>query len=174
MSAFAREIEVSQNLGTPLPAYDAHAVSVSLPLWEHVVGYEEGKPGVINNMVTGYPRFRFHNTVQGLQLLFTTLYQWLKVDGSNSIIQVFGQEKQSLANKQVIERDSDYNSLILPTLAIARRLESFLKFDNQREAGFGSHSVHLFAIPNSSKVVAIFRKEAALKVNEMNAPFSNM
>jgi len=41
-----------------------HAVSVALPLWEHVVGYEEGDPCVVSRMQTGYPRFLVHDMVR--------------------------------------------------------------------------------------------------------------
>ena len=46
----------SETLGRPLPD-SPHAVSVSLPLWEHVIGYEEGDPAVVGRMLAGYPRF---------------------------------------------------------------------------------------------------------------------
>ncbi|MCD6036116.1 MAG: hypothetical protein K0R63_1857 [Rickettsiales bacterium] len=49
-------------LGTPLPA-SAHAVSVSLPAWADVVGYEEGEPRVVNAMQLGYPRFVYHPSI---------------------------------------------------------------------------------------------------------------
>ena len=45
-----------ETLGKPLPD-SPHAVSVSLPLWEHVVGYEEGAAEVVDQMQAGYPRF---------------------------------------------------------------------------------------------------------------------
>lgn len=53
---------MEQLLGNPLP-FDDHAVSVSLPLWSHVVGYEEGDPVIVNAMKTGYPRFKLHSSV---------------------------------------------------------------------------------------------------------------
>ncbi len=46
-------------LGYPIPD-DPHAVSVSLPTWDAVIGYEEGKPDVVNAMQLGYPRFVYH------------------------------------------------------------------------------------------------------------------
>lgn len=46
----------AESLGLPLPA-SPHAVSVSLPLWEHVIGYEEGDPAVMAKFQAGYPRF---------------------------------------------------------------------------------------------------------------------
>lgn len=47
------------DLGKPIP--DAvHATSVALPLWKHVIGYEEKDPAVLNALACGYPRFVFH------------------------------------------------------------------------------------------------------------------
>lgn len=54
-----------EDLGVPLPD-DPHAVSVAMPLWEHVVGYEEGDPAVIERLQCGYPRFLVHPIVQRL------------------------------------------------------------------------------------------------------------
>ena len=51
----AMERSPSLELGCPLPL-DEHAVSVSLPTWRSVVGYEEGDVGVLAAMRTGYPR----------------------------------------------------------------------------------------------------------------------
>lgn len=53
------------SLGEPIPT-DPHAVSVSLPAWADVVGYEEGDPRVINALKAGYPRFAFHPAVTSL------------------------------------------------------------------------------------------------------------
>lgn len=52
-------------LGEPLPA-SKHAVSVSLPKWADVVGYEESDPRVINAMKTGYPRFVYNSITKKL------------------------------------------------------------------------------------------------------------
>lgn len=43
-------------LGSPLPD-DDFGVSVSLPLWRHVIGYEEKDPAVVSKFRSGYPRF---------------------------------------------------------------------------------------------------------------------
>ena len=53
------------DLGKPLP-HSPHACSVSLPLWRHVVGYEEGSAEVISAMQCGYPRFFIHPYVSRL------------------------------------------------------------------------------------------------------------
>jgi cystathionine gamma-synthase len=46
----------AEELGEPIPA-SRHAVSVALPRWQDVVGYEEKKPEVMIRLQTGYPRF---------------------------------------------------------------------------------------------------------------------
>lgn len=53
------------SLGKPLPD-SPHAVSVSLPRWQDVVGYEEKKPEVVNRLALGYPRFVIHPLVSEL------------------------------------------------------------------------------------------------------------
>ena len=49
-------------LGQPLPAR-AHAVCVSLPKFEDVIGYEEKNPATLQSMPTGYPRFVRHQMI---------------------------------------------------------------------------------------------------------------
>ncbi len=55
----------SEELGQPIPP-SPHAVSVALPCWQDVVGYEEKKREVINALASGYPRFFIHKEVQEL------------------------------------------------------------------------------------------------------------
>ncbi|KAI1452974.1 PLP-dependent transferase [Annulohypoxylon moriforme] len=54
----------SIELGDSIPPNTAHAVSVSLPTWKSNVGYEEGEQWVLGTMVTGYPRFFIHKSIQ--------------------------------------------------------------------------------------------------------------
>ena len=54
-----------EDLGKPIPN-SPHAVSVALPLWKHVVAYEEGDPRVCAAMQVGYPRFMIHPYVKDL------------------------------------------------------------------------------------------------------------
>jgi cystathionine gamma-synthase len=54
-----------EELGQPIPA-SPHAVSVALPRWQDVVGYEEKKPEVVNALASGYPRFFIHKEVEEL------------------------------------------------------------------------------------------------------------
>ena len=60
-----RPIWRAEELGQPIPA-TSHAVSVALPRWQDVVGYEEKKPEVISALRSGYPRFFIHKQVQEL------------------------------------------------------------------------------------------------------------
>ncbi len=59
------EGRISQELGCPIPL-DQHAVSVSLPKWSDVVGYEEGEARVKDQMSMGYPRFKVHSSIETL------------------------------------------------------------------------------------------------------------
>ncbi len=52
-------------LGQPIPE-SPHAISVALPRWQDVVGYEAGRPEVISKLATGYPRFVIHPLVREL------------------------------------------------------------------------------------------------------------
>ena len=60
-------------VGQPIPDIP-HAVSVSLPSWKSVVGYEEGEDWVLSKMMTGYPRFFIHLTIQELEKEILKLY----------------------------------------------------------------------------------------------------
>ncbi|MBI2432477.1 MAG: PLP-dependent transferase [Candidatus Hydrogenedentes bacterium] len=54
-----------EDLGKNLPD-SPHATSVALPLWRHVVGYEENDPAVLSALSCGYPRFVAHPYVRQL------------------------------------------------------------------------------------------------------------
>ncbi|KAK4140084.1 pyridoxal phosphate-dependent transferase [Dichotomopilus funicola] len=55
---------IDLDLGASIPPHTAHAVSVSLPTWKSNIGYEEGEDWVVGRMVTGYPRFFIHRSIQ--------------------------------------------------------------------------------------------------------------
>ena len=55
----------AEELGQPIPD-SVHAVSVALPRWQDVVGYEEKSPEVMARLRSGYPRFVIHPLVQEL------------------------------------------------------------------------------------------------------------
>lgn len=71
------------DLGKALPESD-HAVSVCLPRWEHVIGYEEGDPAVVDTFECGYPRFVPHPFVD--ELFFAAQEEFAK---KNEVALVF-------------------------------------------------------------------------------------
>src|SRR6218665_559244 len=52
--------------GHSLPLENPHAVSVSLPLLQNVIDYEEGKEAAVSQMQSGYPRFFQNRLVEQL------------------------------------------------------------------------------------------------------------
>lgn len=54
-----------EHLGQPIPR-SVHAVSVALPRWRDVVGYEEKNREVLDRLSNGYPRFVIHPLVEEL------------------------------------------------------------------------------------------------------------
>ncbi|MGJ8657196.1 MAG: PLP-dependent transferase [Akkermansiaceae bacterium] len=70
------------DLGVPIPD-DRHAVSVCLPTWDSVIGYEEGRDKVISKLQCGYPRFFIH---PALHRLFQECEQDVAVEGEKVIV----------------------------------------------------------------------------------------
>ena len=64
---FAEPFCRSEDLGLAIPDSE-HAVSVCLPRWEDVVGYEENEDRVIEALECGYPRFVEHPLITELFL----------------------------------------------------------------------------------------------------------
>lgn len=67
---------ITTTLGSPVPPFTAHAISVSLPTWEDAVGYEEGEKRVVDAMVSGYPRFFIALNIQKVSLFYFLLCMW--------------------------------------------------------------------------------------------------
>lgn len=84
-------------LGRPIPD-SPHAVSVSLPTWADVVGYEEGDSRVLDKLACGYPRFVYHPRVRAL----------------------FSAAEAAVARP-------DERALVLPTMAAAERCKAFVE-----------------------------------------------
>ena len=55
----------ASDLGKALPDSE-HATSVAMPLWQHVIQYEEGDPEFRKLLALGYPRFVVHPLVEKL------------------------------------------------------------------------------------------------------------
>lgn len=53
----------AEDLGKPIPN-TTHAISMCLPRWQDVVGYEERDPATMNQLELGYPRFFYHPLVE--------------------------------------------------------------------------------------------------------------
>ncbi|WP_347440512.1 PLP-dependent transferase [Rubritalea sp.] len=70
------------DLGSPLPD-DRHAISVCLPTWDAVLGYEEGRDKVIKRLRCGYPRFFKHPLVERL---FSTAADQLAVESERVVV----------------------------------------------------------------------------------------
>ncbi|KAJ3361765.1 hypothetical protein GGF31_002027 [Allomyces arbusculus] len=61
-------------LGTSIPPHEPHAVSVSLPEWRDVIGYEENTARVHDSLQAGYPRFVYASAVQDLFIACRTRF----------------------------------------------------------------------------------------------------
>jgi len=72
----------ADSLGSPLPANE-FGVSVSLPLWQQVIGYEEGDAAVISTFRSGYPRFFLPPAIESL---FKAAEQALARHGERAIV----------------------------------------------------------------------------------------
>lgn len=68
----------SEDLGMPIPP-TPYGVSVCLPTWKSVIGYEEKDPAVINKLQSGYPRFFIHPTVS--KLIESVEKEFAKING---------------------------------------------------------------------------------------------
>lgn len=62
-------------LGNSLPINNPHSVSVSLPTLNDVIGYEENKPEIMNQLKNGYPRFFKNKLVQKLEEYARNLHE---------------------------------------------------------------------------------------------------
>ena len=60
-----RPADGADDVGRPIPN-SLHAVSMALPRWRDVVGYEEKRPEVMDRLTSGYPRFLVHPLVLAL------------------------------------------------------------------------------------------------------------
>ncbi len=74
---FSKPFCQPEDLGLALPDSD-HAVSVCLPTWADVIGYEEGDDRVIDQLECGYPRFVEHPLVA--ELFYAAQEEFAKKD----------------------------------------------------------------------------------------------
>ena len=98
----------AEELGQALPE-SLHAVSVALPRWQDVVGYEEKLPEVISRLQCGYPRFVIHRLVQELARFIAGDRPCLPFPSRHTAQQcVTFIHRQCGADASVVERDGHF------------------------------------------------------------------
>lgn len=113
----------AEDLGKPIPD-SPHAASVAMPLWEHVVRYEEGDPELIHSLQGGYPRFVFNAHVTQLVQLC----------------------------RQRFARDGEW-CLVFPSERVAARGAEFIRTKTHapvRIEPYGLNGVHVLVFPATS------------------------
>ena len=104
----------ASELGQPIPA-STHAVSVALPRWQDVVGYEEKKPEILSRLATGYPRFVVHPLVQDLARLIGGGKPCLPFPSKRAAEQALAFVRKSEdAAAQVVARDGVFGVVTTP------------------------------------------------------------
>jgi cystathionine gamma-synthase len=116
-------------LGTPVPQKE-HAVCVSLPTFDDIVGYEEKKPEILKKLHSGYPRFVRHRKVQELAEFWNQTHSLNGKDlffFSNAKDWDFAQKTAGLSDPR-IEEVEDYLIVGLPPDSKeSARLSKFLQ-----------------------------------------------
>ena len=99
----------ASSIGRPLPD-SVHAVSVSLPTLDSVIGYEEGRDRVTKKLESGYPRFFVHPLVKRI---FAKATEEIAEAGKRAI--VFPNKRAAQGAQRFVERK----------LAVATRIASY-------------------------------------------------
>lgn len=97
------------SIGRPVPD-SVHAVAVSLPTWDSVIGYEEGRDRVMKKLESGYPRFFVHPLVKRI---FAKATEEIAEAGKRAI--VFPNKRAAQGAQRFVERK----------LAVATRIASY-------------------------------------------------
>lgn len=71
-----------EDLGVPLPP-TPYGVSVALPLWKHVIGYEKKDPEIVSKFQSGYPRFSLPPSIGAL---FATAEKEFAGEGERALV----------------------------------------------------------------------------------------
>jgi cystathionine gamma-synthase len=113
----------AEELGRPIPD-SVHAVSVALPRWQDVVGYEEKSPGVMAHLSSGYPRFVIHPLVLELARRLGGIQPCLPFPSANAAAMGAAfVRQQSGAAAQTVARDGVHG--VVTTDAGALALKAF-------------------------------------------------
>lgn len=123
-----------QDLGTPIPDCE-YGVSVCLPLWRHVIGYEENDPEVTQHFRSGYPRFCCPPAIGAL---FEAAETELAKEGERCLVfpretharrclEFIARETRETAGRVVVWREQDFGVAVFPASAydFARRFWRF-------------------------------------------------
>ena len=111
------EFQPNIPLGLAVPPHMPHAISVSLPTWRDNVGYEEGEKRVVDAMVSGYPRFFIHLSIQKAGPNFRLLSSLIFNKALHQLARILSQ-KYGVNGEQ---------SMLFPTQKVAEQCQLFLQ-----------------------------------------------
>ncbi len=106
MTTQASENLHSRPLGTPLPDRE-HACSVSMPAWQDVIDYEEGRPETLHQLRAGYPRFLIPPRVREL---FDACARRFAAEGEQTF--VFPSEASAMRCLEFLKREKGCKAVI--------------------------------------------------------------
>jgi len=141
------------SLGRPLPL-DEHACSVSFPRWADVVGYEEGDPVTHLALKVGYPRFKFHDSIDRLRKHMIAVFKLSRLDDASTATE------EHMAH---IGPMDTLSCMIWPTPPVAGRFTSFMEAGDgpvpvlTKSVGFGEMTVVYFQEEFMSKAKAFWQ-----------------
>ena len=115
------------DVGKPIPD-SPHAASVAMPLWEHVVRYEQGDPALLEQLRCGYPRFVFNPIVNEL---FRICRRRFAQNGEHCV---------ALPSRRIAERCAQY-------------LHDTKQFPSRIEV-FGENDIHVVLFPEEAFATA--------------------
>ena len=142
----------AHELGQPIPA-STHAVSVALPRWQDVVGYEEKEPAVIKRLATGYPRFVVHPLVQELG----------RYVGHDGFCLPFPSLRAAQLAAEFVRRSGE-----LPAKVVTRNGVFGVLTNNDGLATLRSFWQHTGLIVSSRQAEALLKKRSAISAADAN------
>lgn len=96
----------AEDLGRPLPD-SPHAITVAMPRWDDVVGYEEKRPETMARLRSGYPRFWVHPLVRAVAEALAPGRPCLPFPSARVAAQAAGYVRQSTgAPAELVHRDA--------------------------------------------------------------------
>lgn len=160
-----------EDLGKPIGG-SPHAISACLPTWEHVVGYEEGDPAVIQALQCGYPRFFIHPYLRELASRELMMKGW-----GDSFGLIFGGESSARRAQKFLQQGHSITCRIAPVdtdshpawiLAVPENMEKAARF-YWRVSGEGLSSRGAEAILRNKPDQKNIRQEKLLQICQLLA-----